>query len=187
MFYVYAHFRPDTNAMFYIGKGKNKRAHSTANRNKHWKNIVAKVGGFYAKILLTDNDEEFAYFAEEEAINVYLKRGKNLVNMTDGGDGMYGVCDEIRQRTIESNKRRAGEKRKTATFTGKKHTEEHKAYIKEKMANRQFSEETRRKMSEAQKARYANNIESEKTKRRRSEGQKRRHQKDVCFVDEKNV
>jgi hypothetical protein len=177
MFYVYAHYRNDTNALFYIGKGKNKRWRSTANRNRHWQRVVTKANGFMPKIIITDADEEFAYFAEKEAINVYLRRGAKLVNMTDGGDGMYGVCDEIRQRTIESNKRRAGEKRKKATFTGKKHTEEYKAYMKEKMTNRQFSEETRQKMSAAQKARFASKPESEETKRKRSEAQKLRYAK----------
>ena len=177
MYYVYAHFRCDTNAMFYIGKGKNKRAFACHNRNKHWKRIVEKADGFEAKILLTDEDEEFAYFAEKEAINVYIRRGEKLVNMTDGGDGMYGICKEMRQKITESNKRRAGEKRKKATFIGKHHTEEHKEYMRSIMKNRTFSEETRKKMSDAQKARYANTVESEETRRKRSESQKLRHAK----------
>lgn len=44
IYYVYAHIRPDTNQIFYIGKGKNYRAHYFKKRNKYWKRIVKKVG-----------------------------------------------------------------------------------------------------------------------------------------------
>jgi hypothetical protein len=42
---VYQHRRLDTNEIFYIGIGINKnRAYSKSGRNKHWHNIINKVG-----------------------------------------------------------------------------------------------------------------------------------------------
>ena len=42
-FYTYFHTRNDTGKVFYVGKGKGRRAHEPG-RNPHWKNIVAKHG-----------------------------------------------------------------------------------------------------------------------------------------------
>ena len=43
-FYVYEHWRPDTGACFYVGKGNGDRAFRVKkNRNRHHANIVAKL------------------------------------------------------------------------------------------------------------------------------------------------
>jgi len=42
---VYEHLRNDTNEVFYVGIGKEEgRAYEKRSRNKHWYNIVNKVG-----------------------------------------------------------------------------------------------------------------------------------------------
>ena len=53
---VYAHIRPDTDSVFYIGISKTKsRPYSKHNRNNYWKNIVAKCNGeFTVNILYKD-------------------------------------------------------------------------------------------------------------------------------------
>ena len=42
-YYVYEHWRLDTDTCFYVGKGSGNRAYKTVGRNCHWKNIVAKL------------------------------------------------------------------------------------------------------------------------------------------------
>lgn len=87
MFYLYEHIRPDTGAVFYVGKGSKKRLRSKTHRNNHWKAIVSKVGGFDAQIVLTDKDEELIFLAEEERIDQLKKIGVELANKTNGGKG----------------------------------------------------------------------------------------------------
>jgi hypothetical protein len=51
MAYIYKHIRKDTNEVFYIGIAKQSyRLYSKFGRNKHWNNIVNKVG-FDAEII----------------------------------------------------------------------------------------------------------------------------------------
>ena len=40
---VYRHIRNDTNNVFYIGIGNEKRPYRKDGRNKHWNNIVNKT------------------------------------------------------------------------------------------------------------------------------------------------
>lgn len=87
MFYVYEHIRPDTNQVFYVGKGSGNRLNAKHGRNTYWHHVVNKNNGFIAKKLLEIDDEEFAFFVEEEVIDLYKKRGIKLVNLTDGGEG----------------------------------------------------------------------------------------------------
>ena len=44
-YYVYVHKKPD-GKIFYVGKGKNKRAWSISDRNNLWKKIVSKYGKY---------------------------------------------------------------------------------------------------------------------------------------------
>lgn len=88
MFYVYEHIRNDTNAIFYVGKGKNERAYRTNNRNKYWKNIVNKCNGFTVRFIAKDLDEELAYLAEEERIDQLKRLGIKLANINAGGAGV---------------------------------------------------------------------------------------------------
>jgi hypothetical protein len=90
MFYVYEHTRPDTNAIFYVGKGKGNRSNDLGNRNKHWKNIVTKAGGFTVCKIAQDTDEELALLCEQERIDQLKRIGVKLCNMTNGGEGTSG-------------------------------------------------------------------------------------------------
>lgn len=99
MFYIYEHIRPDTGVVFYVGKGKGKRAYSKISRNKHWNNIVSKNNGeFQIRILNWFNNEDDAFHAECWQIS-QLKLSGNLVNLTDGGDGASGSVQSY--ETIE--------------------------------------------------------------------------------------
>jgi len=87
MFYVYEHIRNDTNAIFYVGKGKKERAYRVNNRNEYWKNIVNKTG-YTVRFVVKDVDEELAYLCEEERIDQLKRLGIKLANINAGGAGV---------------------------------------------------------------------------------------------------
>ncbi len=89
-FYVYVHSRLNTGAPFYVGKGHARRAYTIKSRSQHWKNIVAKDGGWHVNFIAERVDEELAFLAEMEAIDKYRRLGVRLINLTDGGDGVSG-------------------------------------------------------------------------------------------------
>ena len=90
IYYVYEHIRLDTNQVFYVGKGKNKRCYSNKNRNKHWHNITEKHG-YSVNIIVENVDEELSFLIEKELISKYKKLNQSLVNYTDGGEGFSGA------------------------------------------------------------------------------------------------
>jgi len=89
MYYIYQHRTADTNEIFYVGKGKDKRFCDKNKRGRYWKFYVAKHG-FVPEIIKDGLDEELAFLAEMECIDVYKKRGIKLINLTDGGEGCSG-------------------------------------------------------------------------------------------------
>jgi hypothetical protein len=94
MFYVYEHIRNDTNAIFYVGKGKANRASSTRNRNRYWENVVSKSNGFTIRFVVKDVDEELSYLAEEERIDQLKRLAIKLANINAGGAGV-GSGDKL--------------------------------------------------------------------------------------------
>lgn len=99
MAYVYKHIRKDNGEVFYIGIGKVKGRHlSHRNRNKFCKHIVNKTE-LIAEIIEEDLSWVKAGEREQYWIKFYgrkdLKEG-NLVNMTNGGDGVSGHSDETK-------------------------------------------------------------------------------------------
>lgn len=88
MFYVYAHVKK-SGEIFYLGKGKGRRAWSKKDRNDEWHKIVLEHG--ISPVILADGlSEESAYFEEQELIRHFKKFGK-LCNQTDGGNGSRGL------------------------------------------------------------------------------------------------
>lgn len=122
MFYTYAHYRPD-NSVFYIGKGRGRRAWSMNYRNSHWRNIVAKDGEHKVEILAQWPTEQEAFEHEKFLIWCFRDIGLDITNMTDGGDGCSGL----------------------------KHTEETRKKISKSSLGKVISVEQRKKMSDAHK------------------------------------
>lgn len=148
MAYVYGHYKADTGELFYIGKGSGNRAWSIRNRNKHWHSVVNKHG-FTVSILEDELSENEAY--DTERMLIAEVGVHNLVNKTEGGDGL----------TSESLKRLYQEHPETKikisnSLKGKPKTKEHAKRISEGKKGKvtrvgAHSEETKRKIAEGRK------------------------------------
>lgn len=157
MYYVYVHIRQDTNQIFYVGKGKENRCFSKNNRNKHWKHITESVS-YKVNIIASDLEEELAFLCETEMIAKLKHLKINLVNYTDGGEGVSGLkhSEESKKKMSAKQKGRlAGEKN---PFYGKTHNDETKQKMSAKKVGTTpwnlnkteiYSNETKKKMSEA--------------------------------------
>lgn len=104
MFYTYAHYKPD-NTLFYIGKGKRRRALSKESRNPYYKNIVEKYGKPKVEILAKWENEQDALDHEMFLISTFRQMGFNLANLSDGGTGTSGFKfnDEQKKRLSEAH------------------------------------------------------------------------------------
>lgn len=104
-YYCYRHIRLDKNEVFYIGVGKSRnyeRAKVTKGRNPHWRNIV-KLSKYEIEIIFESNNREEILQKEIEFITLYGRNDLNkgtLVNMTDGGDGLFGFCPSRLIKTV---------------------------------------------------------------------------------------
>jgi hypothetical protein len=134
--YVYAHRRASDGRLFYIGKGRRRRAWSSCGRSRHWRHVVKKHG-FTVHILTSELSEAAALSLEQFVI---MQIGlANLTNATLGGGGIQGW------RHSEETKRRIGEASRRQKRTAKQ-----LAALKIKQT---FSLEYRARMSEAAKNR----------------------------------
>lgn len=75
--------------LFYIGKGKGRRAYVKSGRNNYWQKIVNKHG-YRVEIFKENMTEQEALKEEMELIKKY-KKSLSLVNFTDGGEGTSGL------------------------------------------------------------------------------------------------
>jgi hypothetical protein len=143
--YVYCHIRPDTEQIFYIGKGTSRRINSAIGRSSYWNNIVNKAKGFRSIVVATCAEESVALNYEKTLIKKLREDGLNLCNITDGGEGVSGYKHSLKAKeTIGKksigNKSRTGQhlsdiqkQRMSFALTGRKHTTETKFKIGKKV------------------------------------------------------
>ncbi len=141
-YYTYAHFTADTKKLFYIGKGKDKRAFSSLNRNRWWQRKVDKHGGFIVEILAEGGTEKEALEHEKFLIDCLEATGHCLTNIQKS----IGKETEGRKFSLETRKRMSAatlkrweslseeQKEKRSAFfsellKGKNKTEQHKAAL----------------------------------------------------------
>lgn len=155
-FYVYEHLRPDTGAPFYVGKGKDRRAVTKQGRNRYWKNVVSKAGGFAVSRVADGLPEDLAHLIEMERIDQLRRLGFALTNMTDGGEGMSGFT--IPRASVE---RRAAMSRGVPRpdvsefMGGRPKSAEHRRRLSESAKGRRLSDETKQKLSAASRGRVS--------------------------------
>ncbi len=97
MFFTYAHYKPE-GGLFYIGKGKRRRAYAMDNRNPYWQNIVNKYGKPHVELLARWDTEQEALDHEKLLISCFRDMGYKLANITDGGEGTSGYKHTPEQR-----------------------------------------------------------------------------------------
>lgn len=112
-FYVYAHYRATDGQVFYIGKGRKRRAWDKTRRNKFWHSVVSKHG-IRIEILCDGLSNEEACNKEQEYIAQHGRRDLGdgpLVNLTDGGDTPINVVHtpERKRRLSEKFKKYWGD------------------------------------------------------------------------------
>lgn len=131
--YVYIHRRQSDGQIFYVGKGKDRRAWSANGRNRYWRFIVAKHG-FSVQIVHEKLPEHCALSLERAVVTAIGK--DRLANQTDGGGGICGWrhSPEVRARIAEAGK-------------GRKNNENQRRALLEHNANRVVSDETKRRQS----------------------------------------
>lgn len=152
IFYVYFHKRPD-GSVFYVGKGKDKRAWYTRNRNTHWWNVVNKHGGFDVEIVKENLTEQEAFKLEAELVEQIGI--DNLTNQTLGGISTTGYRHTKETRELQSK-------------IGKEKLQDphYAARLQRQMADlhykQRYDEEYKKRMSELQKEHHASLSEEEK-------------------------
>lgn len=88
-YYTYIHSRASDGKVFYVGKGKDRRAWAKNKRSKQWCRVVAKHGLLVDVVARWETEDE-AFAHERLLIQTFRDMGVELANHTDGGDGTSG-------------------------------------------------------------------------------------------------
>ena len=122
MYYVYQHRRNDTNAVFYVGKGKGYRCNQKTGRNIYWHRVADKHGYSVEKVV-ADLEEELALLAEQELIDQYKRLNFILSNLSDGGEGTSGykfTPDQLKNLSVAHVGNKHSDETKTKMSAAKK-------------------------------------------------------------------
>ena len=125
IFYVYHHINIDNNEVFYVGKGKDKRAKSHTNSNNDDNpfktNVINKIKAAGLEPIIEYHSENLtegiAFIQEISLIKKYGRRDLGLgplTNLTDGGEGSSGHIrsEEAQEKWYKSRKASGYKERK---------------------------------------------------------------------------
>nr|WP_292766372.1 NUMOD3 domain-containing DNA-binding protein [Mesorhizobium sp.] len=156
---VYEHWRPDTNACFYVGKGALRRSRdlgvSAGCRTKAHGAVqeALRAQGLQVEIRIVAQDltELEALALEMERIALYgkIEDGGTLVNRTIGGSGTYGMRHTPEARA----KMCAAQAARDPALSGHPHTPESRAKISAALKGRPKSAESRAKRADTLRGR----------------------------------
>lgn len=102
IYYVYKHAIKETGEVFYIGRGKNRRAWDRGGRSQYWKNITSKYD-YIVEIVKENIQIQESKDLEVELIAQFNPRA----NFTTGGDGTPGYKfdpDFVKERNQKNKK-----------------------------------------------------------------------------------
>jgi len=106
-YYVYLHIDPQTNEVFYVGKGAKSRAEQDHSRNEKWaKKVKELCGNYKIAIVKKGLSEKEALTLESELIKKYdiTNTGKRvLTNKDQLRYDFYNLPDEDLKKTITIN------------------------------------------------------------------------------------
>lgn len=151
--YVYLHRRMTDGAIFYVGKGKGRRAWSANGRNRQWQ-FVQRKHGYKVQIVKRDMSEPCALTFERILISILGR--PLLVNSVDGGGGTTGWrhSEETKMRIGAFNKGKKASRKALETldrFRSQPRTDEWRSNMsiaaKARTEGRSRSVETRAKIS----------------------------------------
>jgi hypothetical protein len=152
-YYVYTHSVNDK--VFYVGKGRGNRAYQIRSRNKYWWEVVNESKDYQTDIVYTDLDEDLAYQLEAKLIKQYGL--DNLTNMIPFGP-IYEGYDKNGENNPMWGKSHSPEsiERIKKGIIGKRYKgvprpKEVKNKISNTLMGREFSDEHKSALSEAQK------------------------------------
>lgn len=146
-FYVYVHYRNDSNKPFYVGKGKGHRAYVQTGRSEYWQRVASKHG--YSIDILFDGLTEREALDEEISVIAELRyHGFELTNHTDGGEGAsgYKVSPETRAKISAIHKGRVKSEQERLNMslaqTGKPKSKESVEKMRLSLTGKRQSKET---------------------------------------------
>lgn len=149
-FYVYLHRRGDTGEVFYVGKGRGRRANCRSGRSGLWTRIAIKHGRI-VEFLHVGLTEDEAFDLEVAAIASFAP----VANFTTGGEGISGYQHTAETRAALS-RAHAGRSQdpavveaRTQKLRGQKRSPDFRARMAAINRGRRMSDETRAKMSAA--------------------------------------
>lgn len=158
MFYTYIHFKKSNMMPFYVGKGSGKRIFSKQ-RSKQWHYVVNKHG-FVAEIASKFKNENDAFEHERFLIWCFKSIGIELINATEGGEGLSGFNHSEQTKfkiSFKNSGRKLTEDHKLKLSLaklgsnhhnfGNHHSDKTKEKLSKSLFGRKFTDETKKKMS----------------------------------------
>jgi len=159
--FIYALTDPMWLNVRYVGKSIDPRQRLINQCNEksntyrcHWIQSLVKQGMHPIQTFLEVLDDNANWQDREKYwISYFKSHGNKLVNCTDGGDGVVNLSGESKERILRTWK---GRKHKPETLIkislaskGRKHDDNWRKSMHDKMVNRDFSYETRLKISKS--------------------------------------
>lgn len=151
----------------YIGQSVNlsnrKQTHKRSERNKNSKSLIGNVikkhgwDAFKFEVLVYAEGVDYLNLLEEKIISTFNSLSPNGFNIRSGGN-VVKMADSTKEKLskLRIEKYKDGSLLHIAGFTGKIHSEETKAKMKESHTGQKHSEAGKLKMKEAAKKRWAN-------------------------------
>lgn len=110
IFYVYEHWRPDTDVCFYVGKGSGRRANKMTSRSQRHERIQKKLNrmGMCVEVRMVSEGltEDAAYAFERDRIAFWRSIDVHLINHIEGGRGVKSPDQATRQKMSRSSKKK---------------------------------------------------------------------------------
>lgn len=152
---IYFHINKTTKEIFYVGIGNEKRPHRIHGRSEWWNRIVNKYG--YEIQIVKDNlTWEQAQVLEIFWIKTIGRKDLNegsLVNMTNGGDG---ACSNLPKIPWNKGKTLSKEHKEKLSNATSNLSDETRAKLSKAQKGRKYSDEAKIKMSKSKKEYYKN-------------------------------